>query len=183
MGFCFLRWNTSGVQCGGHGWQTAKPKIRKWVVKTMYCTDRFAWNYTKSPRSSGLCHDPGFSLDFNGGGISFASSNRKIEILDQKSAWTSFFEIMKSQAFPVFDVKSSIGELCGCMAMATLCWFFNFEIFWNFHFRAFWTCHHTLPNLRFYWKKWLFLKYDWNDLRKNEFLNLFEMIWKRKPCA
>ena len=108
--------------------------------------------------------------------------NSENSILEQKSTWTSFFEIMKNQAFPVLGVKSRMEELCGCRAMATLCWFFNLEIFWNFHFWAFWTCHRTLLKLLFYWRN----DYFWNDLKwfeKMIFLNLFEMIWKRKPCA
>ena len=60
-----------------------KPKIRKWVINSMYCTDRFAWNYTKSGRSSCLCHGPGFSYHFHGGGRGFASSNRKIGFWNQ----------------------------------------------------------------------------------------------------
>ena len=60
-----------------------KPKIRKWVINSMYYTDQFAWNYTKSGRSSCLCHGQGFSYHFHGGGRGFASSNRKIGFWNQ----------------------------------------------------------------------------------------------------
>ena len=79
MDFCFLMWNASDFQCGGHGWQTAKPNFRKWVMNSMYYTDRFAWNYTKSARSSGLCHGQGFSSDSNGGVAALQAQIAKFE--------------------------------------------------------------------------------------------------------
>ena len=56
--------------------------------------------------------------------------------------------------------------------------FFEIFIFW-----ALWTCHHTLPNLLFYWENDYFWLICLKWFEKNEFLNVFEMIWKRKPCA
>ena len=137
------------------------------MINSIYYTDQFAWNHTKSCGSSGLCHGQGFSYHFHKGGRGFASSVHKIGSWMKRGAYTRFFEIMKNQAFPVFGVKSRMGEVCGCMARATLCWFFNFEIFWNFHFWALWTCHHTLLKVFFYLRN----DYFWNDLK------WFETIW------
>ena len=116
-------------------------------------------------------------LPFQWWGWVFCKFNSQNWILEPQSAWTSFFEIMKNQAFPVLGVKSSMEEVCGCRAMATLCWFFNFEILRNSHFWALWTCHHTLLKMLFYCEN----DYFWNWFEmiwKNEFLKLIEMIWK-----